>query len=792
MPIQGPEGEAMTSQDGLAHEVEALRRRIATLSAAILRMSETLDLEIVLREVVEGARALIGARYGAITPVDASGQPETLVTSGFTDEDHRALVGWSEGPKLFEFFRDLPGPLQIPDVTSHVESLGFSAAVLPSGGFLGTPMRHRGVHVGNFYLVEKESGSPFNEEDEEILMLFASQAATAIAHARTYRAEQRARADLEALIETSPVGVAVFDAATGALVSLNREARRIVSSLCLPDQTPEQLLEVLTFRRADGREARLDELQVATTVRAEEIVLSAPGGPSVTTLINATPIHGEDGAVVSVIVTMQDLAPLEELERQRAAFLEMVSHELRAPLISVKGAAATALGTAPRFDPAETTEFFRIIDEQADRMRALVSDLLDAGRIDSGMLSVYPEPCDVATLVDQARRTFQSGGSLQPVQIDLPPGLPWVMVDARRVVQVLNNLFSNAARSSAVSSPIEVSAVLDGPHIALSVADEGRGIAPEDLPHLFTRRRGGSGPDEDRGLGAAGLGLVISKGLVEAHGGRLWAESAGPGQGARFTFTVPVAEGPAGASPSAASERGSRSRRDARQQTRILVVDDDPLALRFVRDALVSAGYAPVATGDPRDVPRLIRSEKPKLLLLDLMLPETDGLSLMERVPELAEGELPAIFLSVYGGDETVAKALAMGAADYIAKPFSPTELVARVEAVLRRRSEPSRFVLGGLAIDHDRRRVTVGDLPVELTATEFALLRVLSLNAGRVLTYDTLLRQVWDTEESRGVAVVRTFVKRLRRSLGDDAADPAYIFSVRGVGYRMPGPEEV
>ena len=144
-------------------------------------------------------------------------------------------------------------------------------------------MHHRGVHVGNFYLVEKEGGEAFTDEDEEVLVLFASQAATAIANARTYRAEQRAHAGLEALIETSPVGVVVFDAQAGDLVSLNREARRIVEGLCLPGQSAEQLLETITCRRADGREIALDRLPLARaldraeTVRAEEIALSVRG-----------------------------------------------------------------------------------------------------------------------------------------------------------------------------------------------------------------------------------------------------------------------------------------------------------------------------------------------------------------------------------------------------------------------------------------------------------------------------------------------------------------------------------
>ena len=777
------------------NDVEAHHERISTLTGAILRMSESLDLETVLREVVAGARALTGARYGAITTVDTAGQPENFITSGLGDEEHRRLAEWPDGPRLFQHFRDLRGPLRIPDVFAYVRSLGFSDAFLPSRSFQGTPIRHRGAHVGNFYLAGKEGGEAFTVEDEEVLALFAAQAATAIANARTYRAEQRARADLEALVETSPVGVAVFDAATGGLLSLNREAKRFMGNLCEPGQTPEQFLENLTCTRADGREMRLEELPLAAelrnieTVRAEEIVLSVPDGRSVTTLLNATPIRAENGAVVSMVVTMQDLAPLEELERQRAEFLQMVSHELRAPLISVKGAAATALGTAPRFDPAETREFFRLIDEQVDRMQGLISDLLDAGRIDSGTLSVDPQPSNVADLVDQARRTFLSGGRVQNVQIDVPPDLPRVMVDARRIVQVLTNLLTNAARYSPVSSPIHVSAVLDELHVAVSVADEGRGIAPEALPHLFKKRSLLTGQSEERGLGGSGLGLLISKGLVEAHGGRIWAQSPGLDLGSRFTFTVPVAGGLDGPVAPGASTSRSRSPRNGDEPACILVVDDDPNTLRLVRDTLVAAGYATVATGEPRELPRLIRAERPKLVLLDLMLPGTGGMELMEHVPELAEGEVPVIFISAYGGDETVAKALTMGAADYVVKPFSPTELTARVQAVLLRRAEPERFALGDLAIDYEGRKVTVAGGPVKLTPTEYALLRVFSLNAGRVLTYDSLIRQVWNGQESGGVEVVRTFVKRLRNRLGDDIANPVYIHTERGVGYRMTKP---
>ena len=779
----------MTEREPTAAEHEALRARISALSAASVRISASLDLGTVLNEVVDSARALTGARLGGINAIDEAGAPQDFVTSGFSAEEHRRMAEWSDGPRLFEHFRDLEGPLRSADFPAYLHALGFPSDRLPLKIVQITPMRHRGVLVGSFYLAEKEGGEPFTDGDEEILVLFASQAATAIANARTYRAEQRARAHLEALVETSPVGVVVFDVRSGDPVSLNREARRIVKSLCAPGQSAEQLLGVITCRRADGREVALDRLPVAQTfdnaetVRAEEIVLSVPDGPSVTTLINATPIHGPAGALVSVVVTLQDLAPLRELERMRAEFLGMVSHELRAPLTSIKGSTATVLRAARLFGPAEVAQFFRIIDAQADRMDSLIGDLLDAGRIDAGTLSVAPEPSEVAALVDQARGTFISGGGRHTVRIDLPPDLPRVMADRQRLVQVLNNLLANAARHSPESAPIRVAAAREGPQVAVSVADEGRGIAPDHLGQLF--RKYTAAGDRESGVGG-GLGLAICKGLVEAHGGRIRAESGGVGLGARFTFTIPVAaESGAGPAPGRPGAPGH-----APDAVPILVVDDDPETLRHVRDTLEEAGYAPLVTGDPGELARIIRAEKPRLVLLDLMLPGTDGIELMRTVPELAD--LPVIFISGYGRDETIARALEAGADDYVVKPFSPTELTARIRAALRRRSGTVPFVLGELAIDYDRRRVSVAGRPVTLTPTEYELLRVLAEGAGRVLTHEALLRQVWARRgDKANPKIVRAYVKRLRHRLGDDAARPAWILNERGVGYRMARPGE-
>ncbi len=780
--------------DQLLQEIATLKERVSRLSAAILRSNASLDLNVVLHEAVDSARTLTGARYGIIVTVDDSGRVQEFVTAGFTPDEQDQLAAWSDGLKLFAHFRDLQAPLRITDLPTYVGALGFAPDLMRSNTLLGMPLRHRDVPVGNFFLADKEGGLEFTNADEEILMFFACQAASAIANARAHHREQRERARFETLIETSPVGVVVFDGRTGKPVLFNREARRIMDSLGAPHTSPEELLDTITCRRADGREVSLSEfpltqqLSNAETVRTEEMTLSVPDGRSVTTLVNSTPVQTADGAVESVVVTLQDLAPIEELERQRAEFLSMVSHELRTPLSSVKGSTATVLGASPAPDPAEMLQFFRVIDQQADHMRGLIVDLLDHGRIVTGTLSVSPELMDVAGLVDQARNTFTSGGARQPLRIDLADDLPSVLADRARIVQVLTNLLANAARHSPEFSPIRVSAARDGVHVAISVSDKGRGVPPDRLRRLFVKHVDPSG-DGEAGLGGYGLGLTICKGLVEAHGGRIWAESDGAGRGMKVTFTVPVAESAEGGAPAAVAASRSPSPRSGLAKTSVLVVDDDPQTLRYVRDALSAAGYACVVTGNPAELPELLRRHKPGVVLLDLLLPGTDGVEVMERIPELSD--LPVIFISAYGRDETIVRALDAGAADYVVKPFSPSELTARVRAALRTRAEPQPFLLGELAIRYPEREVTVGGRPVALTATEFEVLRVLSLNAGRVVDYGSLLRQAWGGQYKahEDPKLVRAVVKRLRSKLGDDAANPIYIRNERGVGYRVPKP---
>ena len=235
-------------------------------------------------------------------------------------------------------------------------------------------------------------------------------------------------------------------------------------------------------------------------------------------------------------------------------------------------------------------------------------------------------------------------------------------------------------------------------------------------------------------------------------------------------------------------------KRDAKDGETILVVDDDPQTLRYVRRTLSDAGYDPVVIAEPDEVLVAMEERRPDLVLLDVVLPDADGIEVMRDV--LSVADVPVIFISAYGRDQVVARAFEAGADDYIVKPFSTTELVARVRAALRRRagSNPSKslepYVFGDLAIDYAERRVTFAGQPVELRAKEYHLLYELSINAGRVVTHDELLRRLWGTKRPDNLRALRTHLRRIRSQLGESASNPTYFFAEPRVGYRMPRSE--
>jgi two-component system KDP operon response regulator KdpE len=219
---------------------------------------------------------------------------------------------------------------------------------------------------------------------------------------------------------------------------------------------------------------------------------------------------------------------------------------------------------------------------------------------------------------------------------------------------------------------------------------------------------------------------------------------------------------------------------------RILVVDDEPAILRFLRASLASLGTVfEAATG--REAISAVTANRPDLVILDLGLPDIDGVEVTRLLREWTR--IPIVILSVRGSERDKIAALDAGADDYLTKPFGVGELMARVRVALRHaqggNSEPV-FTVGGLVVDRTRRRVTLDAREIQLTPTEYDLLRALVNQAGRVLTHRQLLREVWGAEYELDTHTLRVNISNLRRKIEPDPARPRYLMTEPGVGYRL------
>jgi len=223
------------------------------------------------------------------------------------------------------------------------------------------------------------------------------------------------------------------------------------------------------------------------------------------------------------------------------------------------------------------------------------------------------------------------------------------------------------------------------------------------------------------------------------------------------------------------------------QKPLILVVDDDPRLLRLVKRDFALEGYQVITASDGKTALQLAENVHPDLVLLDVMLPDLDGFQVCKRMREFLQS--PIMMLTAKGRTEDVVQGLDIGADEYLTKPFSIDELLARVKALLRRTKFPEEmpqplFASGKLCIDFSQHHVTIEGIEIIITPTEYRILCLLARNAGRILTHDQLLNEIWGEEYRSDSHVLRTTVTRLRKKIRDDPSNPKYIVTRQGVGY--------
>jgi DNA-binding response OmpR family regulator len=376
-----------------------------------------------------------------------------------------------------------------------------------------------------------------------------------------------------------------------------------------------------------------------------------------------------------------------------------------------------------------------------------------------------------------------------PLHVSTAPPLPHVAADRARLRLAIERVIEFLAAGAAEQAPVRAEPRTAGGEVMLRIMRASNTLSPEEQAHLFEPFGLAASP----GDAATALGLVEARAIAHAHGGRLVLGVPTRAAAVVFELAIPVVD--AQAQPPVTTSGlprlvAARTQRQVPEHPVIVLADGDAHLVRYLRTTLDAQGYRALAAPNAAQLDRLLDQEDPDVIVLDAQMCDALGTAVLDHVR--ARAPVPLIVLGRNGESECV-RALDEGAADYVAKPFNVQELLARIRAVLRgvTRGEPGEpedpvFRSGELTIDFSQRMVAVGGEPVQLSRTEYKLLRTLAQQAGRVLSHDILLERVWGPGYGGEVEFLWVYVRRLRRKLEPDPKAPRYIQTIPGVGYRL------
>jgi len=395
--------------------------------------------------------------------------------------------------------------------------------------------------------------------------------------------------------------------------------------------------------------------------------------------VQSRPVMNKRRRHLGRLFVMRDITHEREVDRMKTQFVSMVSHELRTPLTSIKGFTEMILDEDFGEINEEQQEFLGIVEANADRLIALVNDLLDISRIESGRVQLKLEAADVEEMITIVVATMEHliQEKTQTLEVAIEPSLPFIELDRDRIVQVLTNLVSNAYKYTPASGHIRILVERADGFVRFAVADNGFGISEEDQKKLFTRFfRVDS--ELTREIGGTGLGLNIVKTIIEMHGGEVSVDSE-LGVGSTFAFTIPLVS----AGEMVADENLPEEFPIPAHGQKILVVEDEKDIALLIRSLLEKAGYAveTMTSGEEAWTYLHTADDLPDLITLDIELPGMNGFELATKMAaDPLTADIPILVISIYGDDPRGEK---LGLVESLAKPLDRSQLLSRVSTML-------------------------------------------------------------------------------------------------------------
>ena len=489
-----------------------------------------------------------------------------------------------------------------------------------------------------------------------------------------------AQARLAAIVESSDDAI-VSKSLDGIIESWNAGAQRIFG-WSAEEAIGQPILLIIPPERHPEEAGILARLRRGERIEHFETVRVAKDGRRIDVSLTVSPVRDASGRIIGASKVGRDitdqkrvLRALEEASRQKDRFLAMLAHELRNPLAPIRNALQLLRLVEPGSEPADRA--LAIMDRQLDHLVRLVDDLMDVSRITRGRIEMRKEPVDLGSIVLSAVETSRPAleDGRHQFTLSLPAEPVVVHADFVRLAQVIANLLNNAAKYTDTGGRISLAAERDGSEAVVRVRDNGIGIAAETMPRLFEMFAQAE-ESVGRSRGGLGIGLALSRSLVELHGGRIEARSPGRGQGSEFIVRLPAA-------PSApALDRRAAAPPSRRPAQRVLVVDDNVDAARTLEAVLRSLGHEVDVAHDGAAALDLARSRRPELVLLDLSMPGMDGLEVARRLrqqPDLQPIRLAAV--TGLGHEAARRQSREAGFDAHLVKPLSPQDLARLLES---------------------------------------------------------------------------------------------------------------
>ncbi len=638
-------------------------QRLRELSAVNRAIVSTLDYDEVLRLVVDKTAEFTDADVCALI---------------LTDEENRARVSASHGIDGNEA-RNFVAPLDERINVALRKMLGYRE----QDTFLGVPIIYRG-RIDGLLVVYRRGPSAPRPDEEFLVSALADQVAIALEHARRYGEVAQISARQARLLTT------IQSNTTTCLAYLDKDLRFVQANAAYyaaSGRSPEELigrtLEEIVPSSDTAQTLREVRSSLVPVERTEMRMTELTADPTQITFWDwsARPIRGPRGDFEGLVISAVDVSDkvrargeLEAASRHKDEFLAMLAHELRNPLSAIASAMAIFEWRFP--DDPVLCRARDAASRQIGHMKRLLDDLFDVSRITRGKITLQKATLELPSVVEQAIEASMPSISAKRHQLTVQLESVLVEGDADRLVQVVSNLLTNAAKYTQPGGHIALTVRHDEDTVELRVKDDGLGIAPDLLPHvfdLFVQSPRGL----DRTQGGLGIGLTVVKRLVEMHGGRVEAHSEGLDRGSEFVVRLPLLSARAHA-----ADEGPSDRAPAPSAKRILLVEDNLDAAESLGALLELDGHEVTIAGDGASALELAREVKPDVVLLDVGLPGIDGFEVARRLRREHNVPEPRILgLSGYGREDDRERATRAGMDAYVVKPIDRETLRELIEA---------------------------------------------------------------------------------------------------------------